>query len=157
MVRFLHAAMVLFLSFKHTKKAGLHCCCSAFRGSGIAFVSEQATPKPTPICTHTRAPSWHVWWLRIHIPRTSKCCNVLDTCEFTRFRNAKHKARWKPHKTSFIEDPFWRLIMSAITPPKRHNPKAWANYGCKGSELFWIAQEKSDFFAFFTRRTTAEH
>jgi hypothetical protein len=25
------------MSFKHTKKAGLHCCCSAFRGSGIAF------------------------------------------------------------------------------------------------------------------------
>ena len=86
---------------------------------------------------------------RIHIPRTSKCCNVLDTCEFTRFRNAKHKARWKPHKMSFTGDPFWRLIMSATTPPKRHNPKAWANYECKVSEKFAIVQEKSHFSVIF--------
>jgi len=42
-------------SYKYIKKAGLHCCCSASLGSGIAFNSEQATPKPTPICMHTRA------------------------------------------------------------------------------------------------------
>ena len=32
----------------------------------------------------------------IHIPRTSKCCNVLDTIEFTRFQIAKHKAYLTP-------------------------------------------------------------
>ena len=26
--------------------------------------------------------------------------------------------------------------MSATTPPERHNPKAWANYGCKGTTKF---------------------
>ena len=26
--------------------------------------------------------------------------------------------------------------MSATTPPKRHNPKAWANYGCKDTTKF---------------------
>ena len=25
------------------------------------------------------------------------------------------------------------FIMSATAPPERHNPKAWANYGCKGT------------------------
>jgi hypothetical protein len=28
--------------------------------------------------------------------------------------------------------------MSYNCPPKRHNPKAWAKYGCKGSEKFAI-------------------
>ena len=46
------------------------------------------------------------------------------------------------------------FIMSATTPPERHNPKAWANYGCKGSELFWIEQENSDFFAKFSLEDT---
>ena len=26
--------------------------------------------------------------------------------------------------------------MSATTPPERHNPKAWANYGCKDTTKF---------------------
>ena len=52
-----------------TKKAGLHCCCSAIRGPGIAFSPEQATPKPTPICTimHTPCPWCAQIW--IYIPR----------------------------------------------------------------------------------------
>jgi hypothetical protein len=32
------------------------------------------------------------------------------------------------------------FIMSATAPPERHNPKAWTNYGCKDSEIFWIEQ-----------------
>jgi hypothetical protein len=39
--------------------------------------------------------------------------------------------------------------MSATTPPKRHNPKAWANYGCKGSEKFADMQENSEKIAIF--------
>ena len=39
--------------------------------------------------------------------------------------------------------------MSATTPPKRHNPKAWANYGCKGTIKFADVQEKSHFSAIF--------
>ena len=70
----------------HTKKAGLHCCCSASQGSRIAYHSEQATPKPTPICTHAHTLAlFRCTDIDIHIPRTSKCCNVLDTYEFTRF------------------------------------------------------------------------
>ena len=30
----------------YTQKAGLQCCCSADRGSGIALVTEQATLSP---------------------------------------------------------------------------------------------------------------
>lgn len=43
--------------------------------------------------------------------------------------------------------------MSATTPPERHNPKAWANYGCKDSELFWIVQIKSLFGVIFSKKT----
>ena len=43
-----------------TKKRDLHCCCSASLGSGIALNSEQATPKPTPICTITHTPIYSV-------------------------------------------------------------------------------------------------
>ena len=81
----------------------------------------------------------------IHIPRTSKCCNVLDTFEFTRFQIAKHKARWTPHKNEFYRGTrFDAFIMSATTPPKRHNPKAWANYGYKGTTKFADMQENSE-------------
>ena len=53
--------------------------------------------------------------------------------------------------------------MSATIPPERHNPKAWANYGCKDTDFFALMQENSDFFAIFsleagvTRRINAEH
>ena len=43
----------------------------------------------------------------IHIPEDIKmlqCVGII--LEFARFHVAKHKARWKPHKTSFIGDPF---------------------------------------------------
>ena len=39
--------------------------------------------------------------------------------------------------------------MSATTPPERHNPKAWANYGCKDTIIFGEMQEKSHFGAIF--------
>ena len=32
--------------------------------------------------------------------------------------------------------------MSAIALPERHNPKAWANYGCKDSEFLGDMQIK---------------
>ena len=63
----------------YNKKAGLHYCCSACQGSGIAFLSEQTTLKPTPyVCVYAHA---H------HIIHTNghPCCNVLDNYEFTRF------------------------------------------------------------------------
>ena len=106
------------------KKAGLHCCCSAFRGPGIAFNSEQATPKPTPICTYMHTPQTSVYNKDIHIPRTSKCCNVLEL--FRIFQVPKCQEH------SAID----AFIMSCNYPPERHNPKAWANYECKGNENF---------------------
>ena len=74
----------------------------------------------------------------------------MDTFEFTRFQIAKHKARWTPHKNEFYRGTrFDAFIMSATTPPKRHNPKAWANYGYKGSEKFADMQENSEKIAIF--------
>ena len=86
------------------KKAGLHCCCSASLGSGIAFNSEQATPKPTPICTYTRALLARAI-IKDTYPEDIKMLLCVGAIEFSRFREAKHKARWTPHKTSFIGDP----------------------------------------------------
>lgn len=40
-------------SYKYIKKAGLHCCCSAIRGSSMTFNPEQTTLKPTLICIYT--------------------------------------------------------------------------------------------------------
>ena len=40
----------------YVQKSGTALLLFRFTGSGIAIVSEQATLKPTPICTHTRAP-----------------------------------------------------------------------------------------------------
>ena len=37
----------------YNKKAGLHYCCSAIRGSSMTFNPEQTTLKPTPICIYT--------------------------------------------------------------------------------------------------------
>ena len=34
--------------------------------------------EPTPICMHTYTRIYSVYCKNIHIPRTSKCCNVLD-------------------------------------------------------------------------------
>ena len=108
----------------HTKKAGLHCCCSASQGSRIAYCSEQATPKPTPICTITHTPIYGVHGYGYTYPEDIKMLQCLGTIlEFARFWEAKHKR-------------IWRLIMSATTPPERHNPKAWANYGCKDTTKF---------------------
>ncbi|MBR5824077.1 MAG: hypothetical protein IKY67_08055 [Paludibacteraceae bacterium] len=59
----------------------------------------------------------------IHIPRTSKCCNVLDVVRICEIPDSQ------------AQSVFDAFIMSATTPPERHNPKAWANYGCKGSDF----------------------
>ena len=34
--------------------------------------------------------------------------------------------------------------MSATIPPERHNPKAWANYGCKDTIIFGEMQENGE-------------
>ena len=39
---------------------------------------------------------------------------------------------------------FDAFIMSATTPPERHNPKAWANYGCKDTIIFGEKQENGE-------------
>ena len=62
-----------------TKKAGLHCCCSAFRGSRIAFCSEQATPKPTPICTHAHTPIYGVYRYGYTYPEDIKMLQCVGT------------------------------------------------------------------------------
>ena len=50
--------------------------------------------------------------------------------KFARFQLANYIAR------------FDAFIMSATIPPERHNPKAWANYECKDTIIFWTEQEK---------------
>ena len=39
---------------------------------------------------------------------------------------------------------FDAFIMSATIPPERHNPKAWANYGCKDTIIFGEMQENGE-------------
>ena len=79
-------SLLTMFRFCTYKKSGTALLLFRFTGSGIAIVSEQATPKPTPICTHTHPHAlFRCTDIDIHIPRTSKCCNVLDTYEFTRF------------------------------------------------------------------------
>jgi len=73
----------------------------------------------------------------IHIPRTSKCCNVLEL--FRIFQVPKCQEH------SAID----AFIMSCNYPPERHNPKAWANYGCKDTTKFADVQENSEKIAIF--------
>ena len=40
--------------------------------------------------------------------------------------------------------------MSATIPPERHNPKAWANYGCKDTIIFGEMQENGEKNAIFS-------
>ena len=46
--------------------------------------------------------------------------------------------------------------MSATTPPERHNPKAWANYGCKDTDFFVQMQENGEKIAIFCFEDAAE-
>ena len=133
------------------KKSGTALLLFRFTGSGIAFVLEQATPKPTPICTITHTPIYGVHGYGYTYPEDIKCRNVLSTFEFTRFVKPKHSAYETPHKfTKFIGDPvFDAFIMSCNRPPYRHNPKAWTHYGCKGTNLFRIEQMKIAFGTIF--------
>ena len=65
----------------NTKKAGLHCCCSAIRGPGIAFSPEQATPKPTPICTITCTPNYGVYGYGYTYPEDIKMLQCVGCYE----------------------------------------------------------------------------
>ena len=69
------------------KKAGLHCCCSAIRGSRIAFVSEQATPKSTLICTHAHTPIYSVYGYGYTYPEDIKMLQCVgyyvEICEIS--------------------------------------------------------------------------
>ena len=65
----------------------------------------------------------------IHIPRTSKCCNVLDVREFTRFQVAKHKAYLTP------------LLCLVIAPPKDIIPRRGLDYAAKVLHFFELSKK----------------
>ena len=46
--------------------------------------------------------------------------------------------------------------MSAIIPPERHNPKAWANYGCKDTIIFGEMQENGEKIDIFSLEAIKE-
>ena len=127
----------------HTKKAGLHCCCSAIRGSRIALsIRTSNTEAHADMYAHIHILTMCME-IDIHIPRTSKCCNVLNTnLKLARFRIAKHIALLTP------------LLCLQPPHPKDIIPRRGLNYGCKGSELFWIEQmfeEKVERLLYYTR------
>ena len=67
------------------KKAGLHCCCSASQGPGIAYhLNKQHRSPRRYVRSRTHLPTVCTD-MYIHTPRTSKCCNVLGDLEFSRF------------------------------------------------------------------------
>lgn len=113
-----------YFTFRH-KKSGTALLLLRYLRLWYCLNIRTATPKPTPICTYARVPNNIVRYglMNLHIPRTSKCCHVLDVREFTRFQVAKHKAIMTPYYVCNF-------------PPNRHNPKAWAYYECKGSDIF---------------------
>ena len=85
MISFNKCFINLCISINNTKKAGLHYCCSAIRGSGIAFCSKQQHCSPR--CMHIYA--------RICVPyytyHRAPCAALFWNSEFTRFRIAKTK------------------------------------------------------------------
>ena len=65
----------LFFGFTYIhKKAGQLCCCSANRGSRIAYLSEQATLSPT-LYAYVHAQACIIYTYHEH-----PCRNVLDKC-----------------------------------------------------------------------------
>ena len=67
------------------KKAGLHCCCSASQGPGIAYhLNKQHRSPRRYVRSRTHLPTVCTD-MCIHTPRTSKCCNVLGDLEFSSF------------------------------------------------------------------------
>ena len=76
------------------KKAGLHCCCSAIRGSGIAFDSEQATPKPTPICTITHTPTYSVHGYGYTYPEDIKMLQCVGINEIYQISNSQAQSAY---------------------------------------------------------------
>ena len=48
-------------------------------GSGIAIGSEQATPKPTPICTNTHMPNYSMYEYEYTYPEDIKMLQCLGT------------------------------------------------------------------------------
>ena len=67
------------------KKAGLHCCCSASQGPGIAYHLNKQHRSPRRYVRIRTCLTIACTDMDIHIPRTSKCCNVLGDLEFSRF------------------------------------------------------------------------
>ena len=63
------------------QKSGTACCCSAYRGSGIALSSEQATRVHADVYSATRIHA-HIGYIHTN---GHLCYNVLDDYEFTRF------------------------------------------------------------------------
>lgn len=81
-----------------------------------------------------------VYGENIHIPRTSKCCNVLESVKFTRFRIAKHKALMTP------------LLCLQLPHPKDIIPRRGLITGAKVVKYFEIYKKRvilSDFFRIF--------
>ena len=104
---------IVFRFYLNTKKAGLHCCCSANWGSRIAFCSEQATPSPRRYVRIRTRTVIACTEMDIHIPRTSKCCNVLEQIWICEIPISQNKALMTP------------LLCLVIAHPQRHTPKAW--------------------------------
>ena len=74
------------ISNMYTQKSGTALLLFRFTGSGIAIVSEQATPKPTPICTITHTPIYGVHGYGYTYPEDIKMLQCLGTIlEFARF------------------------------------------------------------------------
>ena len=87
----------------------------------------------------------------IHIPKGVYCLLVLDREKFTRFQIAKTSAnkrfliclQSRGAAVQYCSTSFRVVQYCSFTPSLR----------CKGSELFWIEQEKSLFGRFFVLRT----
>ena len=129
--------LTVFRFCTYTKKAGLHCCCSALQALELPFhLNKQHRSPRRYVRTHTHP--YGAYGDGYTYPEDIKMLQclgmILWICEILR---------------SQAQSAFWRLIMSATTPPERHNPKAWANYGCKDTIIFGEMQEKSHFSAIF--------
>ena len=91
----------------HKQKAGLQSCCSANRGSGIAFRSKQQHRSPRRMyqCAHYARTLITYQW--------ASCAAMFWNDEFTRFRLAKTKR---------VRRLFQYVLY--LPPPERHIPSA---------------------------------
>ena len=77
-----------------TKKAGLHYCCSANRGSGIAFFIQTATPSPRRMymLLHVTCCSTRIYaYINTYHRHLSVALSWIKSQKFTRFRLTKTK------------------------------------------------------------------